>query len=96
MPSEQESPLCQIESLTESPIRFPLVPKSPGNKVILFRLIDETGIERGSIQVSCTVKIKGTLMGRFFYSWWWTIPGMLIGIVMSLLMLVEKVKVLLP
>jgi hypothetical protein len=96
MPSEQESPLCQIESLTEAPIKFPLVPKSPGNKVILFRLIDETGVERGSIQVSCTVKTKGTLMGIPFDSWWFTLPGMLIGIVMALLMLIEKVRVLFP
>ena len=96
MPSEQESPLCQIESLTESPIRFPLVPKSSGNKAILFRLIDETGIERGSIQVGCTVKTKSTLIGRFFYSWWWTVLAVLVGIAVSLSLLAEKIRVLFP
>jgi hypothetical protein len=87
---EQESPLYQIESLTEVPVRFALAPKSKGNKIILFRLIDEDGIERGSIQVNCIVKSNIP-----FNSWWWTLPGMLIGIVSAVLMLIEKARLVL-
>ncbi len=77
-----------IESLKSSPVKFPLVPKAPGNKVITFQIIDAAGFERGSIEVRCPV-IKKIPVGALLYRTL-SVIAILAGLAASIVTIVDK------